>query len=74
MLIFYTGKGELIVETTVFYNPIRAAVRTFTPKEEIIMKEQDKFEISLLQRDVKRITAQVCTVCFCTKSFLRSGS
>jgi len=53
------GKGEIIVETTVFYNPIRAAVRTFTPKEEVIMKEATKFDISLLQRDVKRITAQV---------------
>ena len=42
-----------------FYNPIRAAIRTFTPKEEIILKEPAKFDVALLQRDVKRITAQV---------------
>ncbi|XP_063688692.1 multiple C2 and transmembrane domain-containing protein 1-like isoform X2 [Bolinopsis microptera] len=53
------GKGELIIETAVFYNPIRAAVRTFSPKEEKIMKDPTKFDISLLQRDVKRITAQL---------------
>ena len=49
----------MIIETAVFYNPIRAAIRTFSPKEEIILKEPTKFDISLLQRDVKRITAQV---------------
>ena len=61
MLTLYLpeGKGELIVETAVFYNAIRAAVRTFSPKEEIILKDPAKFDISLLQRDVKRITAQV---------------
>ncbi|KAL5271451.1 hypothetical protein ACHWQZ_G001920 [Mnemiopsis leidyi] len=53
------GKGELIIETAFFYNPIRAAVRTFSPKEEIILKDPAKFDISLLQRDVKRITAQL---------------
>ena len=53
------GKGELSVELAVFYNPLRAAVRTFKPKEEIIIKESTKFDVALLQRDVKRITTQV---------------
>ena len=48
-----------MIEAHCFYNPIRAAIRTFAPKEEIIMKDPPKFEVSLLQRDVKRITAQV---------------
>ena len=37
-------------------------MRTFSPKEEIILKDPAKFDISLLQRDVKRITAQVLTI------------
>ena len=53
------GKGELVIETAAFHNPIRATLRTFSPKEEVILKEPAKFNTALLQRDVKRITAQV---------------
>ncbi|EDV21046.1 uncharacterized protein TRIADDRAFT_60419 [Trichoplax adhaerens] len=49
------AKGQIEIEMTVVYNPIRAALRTFKPREEYFLEEEIKFKRQLLVRNLKRV-------------------
>lgn len=45
-------KGEIYLEMDVIWNPIRAAIRTFNPRERKLISKQKKFQKSKLMRDI----------------------
>ncbi|TNN58752.1 Multiple C2 and transmembrane domain-containing protein 2 [Liparis tanakae] len=49
-------KGSVTLEMEVFFNAVRAGLRTFNPKEKRIMEDNPKFSKKVLGRNVLRIT------------------
>ncbi|KAG1658742.1 Multiple C2 and transmembrane domain-containing protein [Nymphon striatum] len=49
------AKGQICLEMELIYNPIRASIRTFNPKEPKYIKEPTKFKRALFMRNVNRI-------------------
>ncbi|XGW23854.1 hypothetical protein V3C99_005792 [Haemonchus contortus] len=45
-------KGEILLELDVIWNPIRAAIRTFNPRERKILETDKKFKASLFRNTV----------------------
>ncbi|XP_066540713.1 multiple C2 and transmembrane domain-containing protein 2 isoform X2 [Hoplias malabaricus] len=75
------SKGSITLEMSVFYNPVRAAVRTFTPKEKKFVEDNPKFNKKLLARNIYRVrrismavlyTLQYIKSCFQWESTQRS--
>lgn len=51
------AKGQILLEMDVFYNPIRASIRTFNPKEDKYMQLEQKFKRQIFIRNVMRVKA-----------------
>nr|XP_026694109.1 multiple C2 and transmembrane domain-containing protein 1-like isoform X2 [Ciona intestinalis] len=75
-------KGNVTIQISYIYNPIRAAIRTFTPREEKYMEEDCKFKKALLLNNFQRVwrlvqsiiaTAEFVNSCFTWKNPRRSG-
>uniref|UniRef100_A0A8C9U047 Multiple C2 and transmembrane domain containing 2 n=1 Tax=Scleropages formosus TaxID=113540 RepID=A0A8C9U047_SCLFO len=49
------SKGMITLELDVFFNPVRASIRTFKPKEAKFMEDNPKFSKKVLQRNVYRV-------------------
>lgn len=65
------AKGHLIMSLAVVYNPIRASIRTFNPKEERILDETPRFRRQLLQQNVDRLTNLIRSI-IATGEFIQS--
>ncbi|MCI4379278.1 hypothetical protein PGIGA_G00226080 [Pangasianodon gigas] len=74
------SKGSITLEMSVFYNPVRAAIRTFRPKE-AKFEDNPKFNKKLLARHISRVrrismailyTLQYIKSCFQWESTQRS--
>ncbi|XP_065672715.1 multiple C2 and transmembrane domain-containing protein 1 isoform X2 [Hydra vulgaris] len=65
------SKGNLIMTATIFYNSIRASLRTFTPKEIKVTGEAPKFRRQLLQENVNRVTNLIQSI-IATSEFIQS--
>ncbi|XP_026113015.1 multiple C2 and transmembrane domain-containing protein 2-like [Carassius auratus] len=50
-----TSKGSITLELNVLYNPIRAGVKTFQPKEKKFAEDNPKFNKKLLARNIYRV-------------------
>ncbi|XP_045134020.1 multiple C2 and transmembrane domain-containing protein-like isoform X3 [Portunus trituberculatus] len=50
---------EILLECTVYWNPLRAAIRTFMPKEEKFMQVEQKFKRQVFITNVNRLKACV---------------
>eukprot|EP00118_Oscarella_pearsei_P004563 m.19761 g.19761 ORF g.19761 m.19761 type:complete len:916 (+) comp27899_c0_seq1:156-2903(+) len=50
-----TVKGQLQLEMDLVYNPIRASIRTFNPREENMLAEEEKFKRQVLTRNIQRV-------------------
>ncbi|XP_059420914.1 multiple C2 and transmembrane domain-containing protein 2-like [Carassius carassius] len=50
-----TTKGSITLELNVLYNPIRAGVKTFNPKETKFAEDNPKFNKKLLARNIYRV-------------------
>ncbi|XP_067827679.1 multiple C2 and transmembrane domain-containing protein 2-like isoform X2 [Heptranchias perlo] len=48
-------KGALYLQMDIIYNPIKASLRTFKPKEQRILEENPKFSKKTLTRNVRRV-------------------
>ncbi|GAU99133.1 hypothetical protein RvY_10176-2 [Ramazzottius varieornatus] len=48
-------KGSILLEMDMLYNPVRAAVRTFKPREARLNQEETKFRRQVLLRNVHRM-------------------
>ncbi|XP_069158238.1 multiple C2 and transmembrane domain-containing protein isoform X4 [Procambarus clarkii] len=53
---------EILLECSVEWNPIRAAIRTFTPKEEKYMQMEQKFKRQVFVTNVNRLKACIMDV------------
>ncbi|XP_023673047.2 multiple C2 and transmembrane domain-containing protein 2-like isoform X1 [Paramormyrops kingsleyae] len=49
------SKGIICLEMDVFFNPVRASIRTFKPKETRFIEDNPKFSKKVLQRNVYRV-------------------
>ncbi|XP_062404869.1 multiple C2 and transmembrane domain-containing protein 2 isoform X2 [Sardina pilchardus] len=49
------SKGTISLELDVFFNPIRASIRTFNPKEKKFQEDNPKFSKKILTRNVVRV-------------------
>uniref|UniRef100_A0A672QV89 Multiple C2 and transmembrane domain-containing protein 2-like n=1 Tax=Sinocyclocheilus grahami TaxID=75366 RepID=A0A672QV89_SINGR len=50
-----TTKGSITLELNVLYNPIRAGLKTFQPKETTFAEDNPKFNKKLLARNIYRV-------------------
>ncbi|XP_051062450.1 multiple C2 and transmembrane domain-containing protein 2 [Phodopus roborovskii] len=75
-------KGLIYLEMELIYNPVKASIRTFTPKEKRFVEDSRKLSKKILSRDadrVKRLTMAVWNTiqffksCFQWESTLRSS-
>uniref|UniRef100_A0AAZ3QEG9 C2 domain-containing protein n=1 Tax=Oncorhynchus tshawytscha TaxID=74940 RepID=A0AAZ3QEG9_ONCTS len=75
------SKGSIFLELELIFNPVRAAIRTFKPKEKKFMEDNPKFSKKMLARNVYRVrnlyravqsTCQYISSCFQWESFQRS--
>ena len=53
------SKGQILLELSLTYNPIRASIRTVNPKETMIVTPDPKFKRSVFIRNVNRTKAIV---------------
>lgn len=74
-------KGVIYLEMDLIYNPVKASIRTFTPREKRFMEDSRKLSKKILSRDVDRVkritiaiwnTVQFLQSCFLWESTLRS--
>ncbi|XP_036133765.1 multiple C2 and transmembrane domain-containing protein 2 isoform X2 [Molossus molossus] len=74
-------KGVIYLEMDLIYNPIKASLRTFTPREKRFVEDSRKLSKKILSRDVDRVkritmaiwnTIQFLKSCFQWDSTLRS--
>ncbi|XP_041836961.1 multiple C2 and transmembrane domain-containing protein 2 isoform X4 [Melanotaenia boesemani] len=75
------SKGNITLELEVIFNPVRASIRTFQPRERIFMEDNPKFSKKALARNVLRVqtlyraimsTVQYIKSCFQWESVQRS--
>uniref|UniRef100_A0A8C7J156 Multiple C2 domains, transmembrane 2b n=1 Tax=Oncorhynchus kisutch TaxID=8019 RepID=A0A8C7J156_ONCKI len=75
------SKGSISLELELVFNPVRAAIRTFKPKEKKFMEDNPKFSKKMLARNVYRVrnlyravqsTFQYINSCFQWERFQRS--
>ncbi|XP_036819556.1 multiple C2 and transmembrane domain-containing protein 2 isoform X3 [Oncorhynchus mykiss] len=75
------SKGSISLELELVFNPVRAAIRTFKPKEKKFIEDNPKFSKKMLARNVYRVrnlyravqsTFQYINSCFQWESFQRS--
>ncbi|XP_012867635.1 PREDICTED: multiple C2 and transmembrane domain-containing protein 2 isoform X2 [Dipodomys ordii] len=74
-------KGTIYLEMDLIYNPVKASLRTFTPREKRFVEDSRKLSKKILSRDVDRVkrlslaiwnTIQFLKGCFQWESTLRS--
>ncbi|XP_052794649.1 multiple C2 and transmembrane domain-containing protein 1-like isoform X4 [Mya arenaria] len=59
--LIHRTKGSILLELDFIYNHIKAAVRTVNPKEEKYMQPEPKFKISVMKRNIDRVTSIIST-------------
>ncbi|XP_073917993.1 multiple C2 and transmembrane domain-containing protein 2 isoform X5 [Castor canadensis] len=74
-------KGVIYLEMDLIYNPVKASIRTFTPREKRLVEDSRKLSKKILSRDADRVkrltmaiwnTIQFLKSCFQWESTLRS--
>uniref|UniRef100_A0AAQ5YRU8 C2 domain-containing protein n=1 Tax=Amphiprion ocellaris TaxID=80972 RepID=A0AAQ5YRU8_AMPOC len=75
------SKGNITLELEVIFNPVRASIRTFQPRERMFVEDNPKFSKKALSRNVQRVhtlyraitsTLQYIKSCFQWESIQRS--
>ncbi|TFK13142.1 inositol hexakisphosphate and diphosphoinositol-pentakisphosphate kinase 2 [Platysternon megacephalum] len=75
------SKGVVCLELDVLFNPVKASIRTFKPREKRFIEDNRKFSKKILSRNVDRVkkitmaiwnTIQFLRSCFLWESTLRS--
>lgn len=51
------AKGEILLDITIAFNPVRAAIRTFNPREQKQMQREPKFKIGMFKANATRAKA-----------------
>ncbi|XP_064373996.1 multiple C2 and transmembrane domain-containing protein 2 isoform X2 [Dromaius novaehollandiae] len=66
-----TSKGVIYLELDVLFNPVKASIRTFKPREKRFTEENRKFSKKILSRNVDRVK-KITMAIWNTIQFLRS--
>ncbi|KAM9586187.1 multiple C2 and transmembrane domain-containing protein 2 isoform 2-T2 [Trichechus inunguis] len=75
-------KGVIYLEMDLIYNPVKASIRTFAPREKRFVEDNRKLSKKILSRDVDRVkkitmaiwnTTQLLKSCFQWESTLKSS-
>lgn len=75
------SKGAVILELEILFNPIKASIITFTPREQKFLEDNPKFSKKILSRNIGRVrnlfravsySHQFITSCFTWESVRRS--
>ncbi len=53
--LLYRTKGIIELEMFFVYNPLKAVVKTFNPRDEKIIKTIEKFRVPILKRNIRRV-------------------
>ncbi|KAA0714927.1 Multiple C2 and transmembrane domain-containing protein 2 [Triplophysa tibetana] len=64
-------KGSTTLELNVIYNPVRAGIKTFHPKETKFAEDNPKFNKKLLARNINRVR-KISTAILCTLQYIKS--
>nr|XP_054756528.1 multiple C2 and transmembrane domain-containing protein 1-like isoform X1 [Lytechinus pictus] len=56
------AKGTILLELDFIYNDIKAAIRTFNPREDKYMEQEQRFKISVLQNNLSRVSNMVTDI------------
>ncbi|XP_003413841.2 multiple C2 and transmembrane domain-containing protein 2 isoform X3 [Loxodonta africana] len=76
-------KGVIYLEMDLIYNPVKASIRTFAPREKRFVEDSRKVSKKILSRDIDRVkkitraiwnSAQFLKSCFQWESTLRSST
>ncbi|XP_053406106.1 multiple C2 and transmembrane domain-containing protein 1-like isoform X1 [Mercenaria mercenaria] len=59
--LIHRTKGAILLELDFIYNHIKAAVRTVNPKEEKYMQPEPKFKISIMKKNIDRVSQIIST-------------
>ncbi|XP_062403637.1 multiple C2 and transmembrane domain-containing protein 2 [Sardina pilchardus] len=65
------SKGTISLEMDVIYNPVRAGIRTFGPKEMKFLEDNPKFNKKILARNIYRVR-RISTAILYTLRYIRS--
>ncbi|XP_077969220.1 multiple C2 and transmembrane domain-containing protein 1-like isoform X2 [Styela clava] len=77
------SKGTITIQVTFIFNPARAAIRTFSPREPKLMEQEPRFKRQLLLRNFHRVwnclqailqTAEFINSCFTWENSARSAT
>ncbi|XP_041464336.1 multiple C2 and transmembrane domain-containing protein 1-like isoform X3 [Lytechinus variegatus] len=56
------AKGTILLELDFIYNDVKAAIRTFNPRENKYMEQEQRFKISVLQNNLSRVSNMVTDI------------
>ncbi|KAM7423645.1 hypothetical protein PAMA_000141 [Pampus argenteus] len=65
------SKGNITLELDVIFNPVRASIRTFQPRERGFLEDNPKFSKKVLSRNVLRVQA-LCRAIVSTLQYIKS--
>nr|XP_020472827.1 multiple C2 and transmembrane domain-containing protein 2-like isoform X1 [Monopterus albus] len=65
------SKGSITLELDVIFNPVRASIRTFQPRERRFVEENPKFSKKALARNVLRVQT-MCRAIILTLQYIKS--
>ncbi|XP_041372653.1 multiple C2 and transmembrane domain-containing protein 1-like isoform X3 [Gigantopelta aegis] len=69
--LLHRSKGAILLEMHVVFNHIKAAIRTVNPREEKYMQPDQKFKISIMKRNIDRVS-QIVSAIMETGRFIQS--
>lgn len=64
-------KGSILLEMDLIFNHIKAGIRTINPKEDKFMQPEQKFKISIMKRNINRVS-QIVSSFVDTGKFIQS--
>ncbi|XP_071503823.1 multiple C2 and transmembrane domain-containing protein 1-like [Diadema antillarum] len=56
------AKGIILLELDFIYNDVKAAVRTFNPRENKYMEQDQRFKIAVLQNNLSRVSNMITAI------------
>ncbi|XP_035824948.1 multiple C2 and transmembrane domain-containing protein 1 isoform X2 [Aplysia californica] len=59
--LMHKTKGAVLLEMDFVFNQLKAAVRTVNPREEKLMKAEQKFKISIMKQNINRVSELIGT-------------
>lgn len=69
--LMHKTKGSILLEMDLIFNHLKAGIRTINPKEDKFMQPEQKFKISIMKRNINRVS-QIVSSFVDTGKFIQS--